>query len=51
MELTSGVAGGSGTIHSGMESGDFDLYPEYTGVAWLSILHKTALMMKHSLMI
>ena len=28
VELTSGVAGGSGTIHRGMESGDFDLYPE-----------------------
>ena len=42
VELTSGVAGGSGTIHSGMESGDFDLYPEYTGVAWLSILHKNS---------
>ena len=40
VELTSGVAGGSGTIHSGMESGDFDMYPEYTGVAWLSILHR-----------
>ena len=42
VELTSGVAGGSGTIQSGMESGDFDLYPEYTGVAWLSILHKNS---------
>ena len=42
VELTSGVAVGSGTIHRGMESGDFDLYPEYTGVAWLSILHKNS---------
>lgn len=38
VELTSGISGGSGTIHSGMLHGDFDMYPEYTGVAWMSIL-------------
>lgn len=43
VELTGGVAGGSGTIHAGMLKGDFDLYPEYTGVAWMSILKEEGL--------
>lgn len=43
VELTDGVAGGSGTIQSGLEKGDFNLYPEYTGVAWMSILKNTGI--------
>ena len=41
VELTAGIAGGTGTIHTGLEKGDFDMYPEYTGVAWMSVLKKT----------
>jgi len=31
VETTLGVGGGTSNIHPAMESGDFDLYPEYTG--------------------
>lgn len=31
--LTQGVGGGTSNIMPGMENGDFDLYPEYTGPA------------------
>lgn len=33
VELTQGV-GGTSNIQPAMESGEFDLYPEYTGTAW-----------------
>ena len=34
VELTQGVGGGTSNIQPAMESGEFDLYPEYTGTAW-----------------
>ncbi|WP_409201081.1 glycine betaine ABC transporter substrate-binding protein [Methanobrevibacter sp. DSM 116169] len=38
VELTSGVGGGTSNIHAGMLKGEFDLYPEYTGTAWMQVL-------------
>ena len=34
VELTQGVGGGTSNIEPAMETGEFDLYPEYTGTAW-----------------
>ncbi len=38
VKLSTGIAGGVSTIHPGMEKGDFDLYPEYTGTGWMEVL-------------
>lgn len=38
VELTQGVGGGTSNIHPAMKSGEFDLYPEYTGTAWNMVL-------------
>lgn len=38
VKLTSGVGGGTTNIQLGMESGKFDLYPEYTGTGWNQVL-------------
>lgn len=38
VELTEGVAGGTSNLEAGMESGQFDLYPEYTGTGWAAVL-------------
>ncbi len=38
VELTQGVGGGTSNIEPAMESGEFDLYPEYTGTAWNMVL-------------
>lgn len=40
VELTQGVGGGTSNIEPAMESGEFDLYPEYTGTAWNMVLKK-----------
>ena len=40
VELTQGVGGGTSNIQPGMESGEFDIYPEYTGTAWNMVLKK-----------
>lgn len=40
VELTQGVGGGTSNIEPGMESGKFDLYPEYTGTGWNMVLKK-----------
>ena len=34
VEITKGVGGGTSNIHPAMESGSFDLYPEYTSSGW-----------------
>ena len=36
--ITAGVGGGTSNIHPGMESGAFDIYPEYTGTGWNMVL-------------
>ncbi len=41
VELTHGVGGGTSNIHPAILSGEFDLYPEYTGTAWNYVLKKT----------
>ena len=38
VRLTPGVGGGTSNIQPAMESGDFDLYPEYTGTGWNMVL-------------
>lgn len=38
VDLTQGVGGGTSNIEPAMESGEFDLYPEYTGTAWNAVL-------------
>lgn len=43
VELTSGIAGGTSNIHPAMVKGEFDMYPEYTGTAWMTVLKKTEL--------
>lgn len=40
VELTTGVGGGTSNIQSAMETGEFDLYPEYTGTAWNMVLKR-----------
>ncbi|MGB5824494.1 MAG: glycine betaine ABC transporter substrate-binding protein [Proteocatella sp.] len=41
VELTKGIGGGTANIHPAIISGEFDLYPEYTGTGWLYVLKKT----------
>lgn len=43
VELTQGVGGGTSNIQPAMESGEFDLYPEYTGTAWNMVLKQDGL--------
>lgn len=38
VELTKGIGGGTNNIMSAMESGDFDLYPEYTSSGYIMVL-------------
>lgn len=39
-EITKGVGGGTTNIHPALLKGEFDLYPEYTGTGWLTVLKK-----------
>ena len=43
VELTQGVGGGTSNIQPAMESGEFDLYPEYTGTGWNMVLKNEGL--------
>lgn len=38
VNLTQGVGGGTSNIMPGMESGEFDMYPEYTATGWNMVL-------------
>lgn len=38
VELYNGIGGGTSNIQPGMVSGEYDLYPEYTGTAWQVVL-------------
>ena len=38
VEKKFGIAGGTSNLHEGMLTGDFDIYPEYTGTSWLFVL-------------
>ena len=41
-EITKGVGGGTNNIQPAMESGEFDLYPEYTSSGWVLVLNHDA---------
>lgn len=41
-EITKGIAGGTSNIMPGMESGEFDLYPEYTSSGYVIVLGHNA---------
>lgn len=41
VDLTEGVSGGAPVIQPALLKGDYDMYPEYTGVAWNQILQRT----------
>ena len=43
VELTQGVGGGTSNIQPAMESGEFDIYTEYTGTGWNMVLKKEGL--------
>ena len=43
VELTQGVGGGTSNIEPAMESGEFDMYPEYTGTAWNMVMKEDGL--------
>ena len=43
VDLTQGVGGGTSNIEPAMESGEFDLYPEYTGTGWNMVLKRNSL--------
>ncbi|MCF7944108.1 MAG: glycine/betaine ABC transporter substrate-binding protein [Spirochaetia bacterium] len=38
VEKQLGIGGGTANIQPGMESGEIDIYPEYTGTGWLFVL-------------
>ena len=40
-EITKGVGGGTANIHPALINGEFDLYPEYTGTSWYTVLKET----------
>ena len=42
VEITNGVGGGTSNIQPAMESGEFDLYPEYTSSGWVLVLNHQA---------
>ena len=42
VEITKGVGGGTSNIQPAMESGEFDLYPEYTSSGWVLVLNHQA---------
>ncbi len=38
VEHKQGIGGGTSNIHPAMESGEIDIYPEYTGTGWMFVL-------------
>ncbi len=38
VDITHGVGGGTSNIQPAMETGEFDIYPEYTGTGWNVVL-------------
>lgn len=40
VEYKTGIGGGTSNIQPAMESGEIDMYPEYTGTGWLFVLKK-----------
>lgn len=48
VEITQGVGGGTSNIQPAMESGEFDIYPEYTGTGWNQVLKREDLYTEES---
>ena len=44
VERKFGIAGGTSNLHEGMLTGDFDIYPEYTGTSWLFVLKEDSIL-------
>ncbi len=40
VERNFGIGGGTSNIHPAMESGEIDIYPEYTGTSWMFVLNQ-----------
>lgn len=40
VEHKEGIGGGTSNIHPAMKAGEIDLYPEYTGTAWMFVLEQ-----------
>ncbi len=40
VEKNFGIGGGTSNIHPAMVKGEIDIYPEYTGTGWLTVLKK-----------
>lgn len=40
VNISHGIGGGTSNIQPGMEAGEFDIYPEYTGTGWNVVLSK-----------
>lgn len=40
VNIINGVGGGTSNIHPAIVKGEFDLYPEYTGTSWETVLKK-----------
>ncbi len=40
VEKNFGIGGGTSNIHPAMVEGEIDIYPEYTGTGWLTVLKK-----------
>ncbi len=49
VEVKGDLAGGETVLHPAITSGEIDLYPEYTGTAWLTILKRTEIPEKEAL--
>ncbi len=43
VKITHGIGGGTSNIQPAMESGEFDIYPEYTGTGWNAVLKQEGL--------
>lgn len=48
VDITFGVGGGTSNIEPAMESGKFDLYPEYTGTGWSEVLKNSGVYSENS---
>lgn len=38
VEMNTGIAGGTSNIHPAMMNGEVDMYPEYSGTGWMTVL-------------
>lgn len=43
VNITHGVGGGTSNLHPATLKGDFDMYPEYTGTSWQTVLKESGI--------